>query len=67
MQKVFRIFAVLAFAALAACGDNLGEQAIIGGGVGGVAAKSVDGDVVTGVVVGAAANIAYCRRYPSRC
>ncbi|KUF12035.1 hypothetical protein [Pseudoponticoccus marisrubri] len=53
--------------ALASCGDNLAEQAVFGAAAGGVAAETVDRDVVTGAAVGAAANIAYCRRWPARC
>jgi hypothetical protein len=54
-------------AALSACGDTLGEQALIGGGVGAAGAVVADGDAVTGAVIGAAANVAYCQQYPSRC
>ncbi|TCS65710.1 hypothetical protein [Primorskyibacter sedentarius] len=54
-------------AALAGCGDTLGEQAIIGGGAGAAGAVVTDGDPIVGAAVGAAANVAYCQRYPSRC
>ncbi len=64
----FRIAAGLAtVAALAACGDNLGEQAAIGAGAGGAAAVALDANILTGAAVGVASNIAYCSRYPSRC
>ena len=53
--------------ALAGCGDTLGEQAAIGVGAGTAAAAVSDGDLVTGAALGAAANIAYCQRFPSRC
>ncbi|WP_116597329.1 hypothetical protein [Primorskyibacter marinus] len=52
---------------LSACGDTLGEQAIIGGGAGAAGAVVTDGDPLTGAAVGAAANVAYCRTYPNRC
>lgn len=52
---------------LAACGDTLGEQAILGG-AGGVGGAVIAGaDPVTGAVVGGAANVAYCQLYPGRC
>lgn len=52
---------------LSACGDTLGEQALIGGGVGAAGAAVTDGDPLTGAAVGAAGNVAYCRAYPGRC
>jgi malic enzyme len=68
MQKFIRITALAAMVAgLAACGDTLGEQAILGAGAGAGTAVALDGDVATGALVGAAANVAYCRKYPSRC
>lgn len=67
MGKYRTILAMLAFASLSACGDTLAEQAIIGAGVGAVGATAADGDAITGAAVGAAANVAYCRRYPHRC
>ena len=45
---------------LAACGDTVGEQAIIGGAVGAGAAAVTSGSVVTGAAVGAAGNILAC-------
>ncbi|MEO9518072.1 MAG: hypothetical protein ABJH45_13015 [Paracoccaceae bacterium] len=52
---------------LAACGDTVGQQALVGGAVGAGAAAVVSGSVATGVVVGAAGNLVYCQTYPSRC
>jgi hypothetical protein len=52
---------------LAACGDTLGEQALLGGAAGGGAAVAAGGDPLTGAAVGAAANVAYCQTYPERC
>ena len=67
MRNLAKVTAVLALTGLAACGDTLGEQALIGGAVGAGTAAAVDGDVTTGAVVGAAGNVAYCRTYPNRC
>lgn len=46
---------------LSACGDTVGEQALVGAGVGAASAALVGGDVVTGAVGGAGANVAYCQ------
>ena len=63
-----RIWLALALAGgLAACGDTVGEQAIIGGAVGAGTAAAVNGNLVTGAAVGAAGNLLYCQQYPSRC
>ncbi|MBS0125197.1 hypothetical protein [Thetidibacter halocola] len=67
METIRIITLFSAVAGLAACGDTLGEQAAIGAGAGTVTAAAIEGDIFTGAVVGAAANIAYCSRYPSRC
>ena len=40
---------------------------LIGAGAGAGAAVVLDGNPVTGAVVGGAANVVYCQRYPSRC
>lgn len=55
------------FVGLSACGDTLGEQALLGAGAGAGAAAVLDGDIVTGAAVGVAGNVAYCRKYPNRC
>jgi hypothetical protein len=52
------------FAGLAACGDTVGEQALVGGGTGAVAAAVTGGNVGTGALVGGAANVAYCQTNP---
>jgi hypothetical protein len=54
------ILAVVAAVGLAACGDTVGEQAIIGGAVGAGAAAITSGSIVTGVAVGAAGNVLAC-------
>jgi hypothetical protein len=65
----FKILAIVlaATAGLAACGDTVGEQAIIGGAVGAGAAAVTSGSLVTGAAVGAAGNLVYCQTYPNRC
>jgi len=63
-----RLWIVLAGAlALAGCGDDLGEQALIGGAAGAGTAAVLDGDILTGVVAGAAANVALCQAKPAKC
>ena len=52
---------------LAACGDTIGERALYGGAAGAGASAILDGDLVTGAAVGAAANLLYCQQNPSKC
>lgn len=61
------LMGVLALGALAACGDTVPEQALIGGGAGALTTAVVGGSVVTGAAVGAAGNVVYCQAYPGRC
>ncbi|CUH69099.1 hypothetical protein TL5118_03058 [Thalassovita autumnalis] len=61
------ILAVLGATALSACGDSVAERALYGAGAGVATAAVVDGNLGTGAVAGAAANVAYCELYPSRC
>lgn len=56
-----------ALAGLAACGDTVGEQALIGAGAGAGTALVLDGNVATGAVVGAAGNVAYCQLNKGKC
>lgn len=58
---------VLCAGTLAGCGDSLAEQGLLGAGAGVATAVVLDTNPVGTAVVGAAANIAYCRTYPSRC
>ncbi len=72
MRRAFKtqpkaVFAILALSALAACGDTLGKQALIGGGAGLGTAAVLDGNLAAGAVVGAAGNVAYCQAFPDRC
>jgi hypothetical protein len=69
-QHVFtptRIPAICALFGLSACGDTLGEQALLGGAAGAGTAVATGGDPATGAVVGGAANVGYCQTYPERC
>lgn len=72
MRHIFKrqpkaVYAILVLSAVAACGDTLGKQALIGGGAGLGTAAVLDGNLAAGAVVGAAGNVAYCQSYPSRC
>ena len=61
------VYAILLLTALAACGDTLGKQALIGGGAGLGTAAVLDGNLAAGALVGAAGNVAYCQSFPERC
>ena len=61
------IAALCACAGLAACGDTVAEQALIGAGAGTATAVVLDGKPFTGAVVGAAGNLLYCQTNPSKC
>ena len=54
-------------ASLAACGDTVGEQALVGAGAGAATAVVLDGKPFTGAVVGAAGNLLYCQTNPGKC
>ncbi|MDU8926635.1 hypothetical protein RXV86_04480 [Alisedimentitalea sp. MJ-SS2] len=66
-RHMLKLVAVGALAFTAGCGDTAVEQALMGGGAGAATSLLLDGDLTTGVVVGAAANVAYCQKYPTRC
>jgi hypothetical protein len=59
--------AVLALGGLAACGDTVGEQALVGGAAGIGTAAVTHGNIGTGAIIGAAANVAYCQTNPGAC
>ncbi|MBU2980729.1 hypothetical protein KO498_02775 [Lentibacter algarum] len=68
MQKITKWAVALSTAAmLAGCGDTLTEQAVIGGGAGVAVSHVTKGDLLTGALVGAVSNVAYCQKFPSRC
>lgn len=52
---------------LAACGDTPLEQGVLGAGAGAGTAIILDGNPVTGAVIGGAANVLYCQQNPGRC
>lgn len=67
MQFKAWVIATAALAGLAACGDTMGDQALIGAGAGAATAVVLDGKPFTGAVVGAAGNLLYCQTNPSKC
>lgn len=67
MLKVTSAGAIVLTLALAGCGQNLGQQAVLGGGTGAVVAAATGGDPLTGAAVGAAGNVAFCQLYPAQC
>ena len=54
-------------AGLVACGDTLGEQAAIGAGAGVGTAALLNGSLLTGAAIGAAANLVYCQEISDSC
>jgi hypothetical protein len=52
---------------LAACGDTVGEQAIVGGVAGLGTAAVIDGNLLAGAAIGAGANILFCQQNPGKC
>ena len=67
MRKITAFVALAAVLGLSACGDTLGEQALIGGGAGAGAAIVLDADPLAGAAIGAGANVLYCDQNPGRC
>ncbi len=61
------ILALCALLGVSACGDTLGEQALLGGAAGAGTSVATGGNTATGAAVGAAGNVAYCQTYPERC
>jgi hypothetical protein len=53
--------AAVLLAGLAACGDNLGEQALGGGVVGAGVAAVTGGSIGKGAAIGAAGNVIACQ------
>lgn len=54
-------------AAVAACGETTGQQALLGGGAGAVGGAILGANPVATAAVGAGANVLYCQQYPSKC
>jgi hypothetical protein len=67
MRHTTLVIALGAALGLAACGDTVGEQAIIGGAVGAGAAAVTSGSIVTGAAIGAAGNILACELDIANC
>lgn len=61
------IIAVTAVLGLSACGDTMGEQALMGAGAGALAVGVAGGDPLLGAAGGAAGNVLYCRQNPGQC
>jgi hypothetical protein len=60
MQFKVRIVAFAGFVALSACGESLGEQAIIGAAAGVGTALLIEGNIGAGALVGAGLNMLAC-------
>ncbi|WP_068242574.1 hypothetical protein [Tritonibacter horizontis] len=67
MRKSILAALLAATAALAACGDTAGEQALYGAGAGAAGSALLNGNLLTGAAVGAAGNLLYCQKNPGRC
>lgn len=67
MFRITSAGAIVLVVALAGCGQNLGQQAVLGGGAGAVVAAATGADPITGAAVGAAGNVAFCQLYPEQC
>ncbi|PCH66257.1 MAG: hypothetical protein COC12_13425 [Rhodobacteraceae bacterium] len=64
-RKLYTSLALLA--ALAACGETTGEQALYGAGAGMLGSLLVDGDPLLGAAAGAGGNYLYCQANPGKC
>ena len=68
MATYSKLFCAAALAvSVAACGDTVGEQALIGAGAGAATAVVVGGSAAAGVLAGSAANVIYCHENPGKC
>lgn len=52
---------------VAACGDTMGEQALLGGSAGALGGAVVGANPVASAAVGAGANVLYCETNPGKC
>ena len=67
-MQTLRIWALVGLVgAVSACGDTTGEQAVYGAGAGAIGSALLDGNLLAGAAVGAAANVIYCTENPSKC
>ena len=62
-----KLLCVGALCTVAACGDTLGEQALIGAGAGVATSAVVGGNLAAGAIVGSAANVVYCKEFSNNC
>ncbi|MFD1911731.1 hypothetical protein [Halodurantibacterium flavum] len=67
MQKKTIALGFALLMGVAACGNTVGEQALIGGGAGAIAGAATGGDVAAGAVIGAGGNVAFCQLNPHLC
>jgi osmotically inducible lipoprotein OsmB len=67
MHRKLTIVAVASMAALAACGETTGEQALIGAGAGAATALVLDGNVAAGALIGAGGNVLACNQGLGNC
>ncbi len=67
MHRKLTIVGFVALTGLAACGETLGEQAVIGAGAGAATALALDGNIAAGALIGAGANALYCNQNPGAC
>ncbi len=61
------VVAAAGLAGLGSCGDTATEQALYGAGAGAATAVVLDGNPLTGALVGTAGNLLYCQTSPSKC
>lgn len=67
MQRITLVIASITTLGLAACGDNPGERAVIGGAAGAGVSAVADGNILAGAAIGAGANVLYCEANPGKC
>ena len=66
-MRLVKIGALLAaMATVTACGDTMGQQAVIGAGAGAATAAVLDGNLLAGAAIGAAGTTPYCQSRPGR-
>ncbi|MAC82165.1 MAG: hypothetical protein CML66_29410 [Rhodobacteraceae bacterium] len=54
-------------AAVAACGETTGQQALFGGSAGALGGAAVGANPIATAAVGAGANVLYCQQNPGKC
>lgn len=67
-MRATKFWAALAlFGGLAACGETMDQQALIGGAAGVGTAVLLQGNPIVGLAAGAAGNVLYCQQNPNKC